>query len=273
VAHGYDELVAAQAEIAASLDPAAAPYAAGIDVPANQVVVQTASADAAGVTAQARDAAARTAAEQPPRRAGAADMASAVRVEPGADIAIQPTDRYAFPPYYSGLYTRVWVGSSVLGCTTGWLWVTFYGAWGSTAGHCGRVNEVVAIGNSLVDVNRFNTYEYASTVTADTAVYSLSVGHYPAYPIVHVGDGLRIVRDRLSNAQLGPGLPLCFVGSDADVCGRVNRVNQTLSCDPAGHAYVFACLDSPSRPGDSGGPVYQYRYDGAVNAAATVSPT
>ncbi len=48
-------------------------------------------------------------------------------------------------------------------------------------------------------------------------------------------------------------------------------MNQTLCCDAAGHAYVFSCIDVPSHPGDSGGPVYQFRGDGAVNAAGTIS--
>ena len=49
------------------------------------------------------------------------------------------------------------------------------------------------------------------------------------------------------------------------------RVNQTLCCDAGGHAFVFSCINYPSRPGDSGGPIYQVRSDGAVNAAGTVS--
>ncbi len=195
-----------------------------IDVPTNQVLVQTASADVAGVTASSQAAARQAAEPQAERTSGAAgDPAAAVRVESASDIAVHPLDRNAFPPFYSGLFTRVWVGSQVFGRTTGWLFINFYGAWGSTAGHCGRVNDLLAIGNSLVDLVRYNSYQSAPTVTADTLVYSLGLLKYPAYPIVQLSDGLRVVRSRLSNAQITTGLWLCFdgIGSAGDPCGRV----------------------------------------------------
>ena len=75
--------------------------------------------------------------------------------------------------------------------------------------------------------------------------------------------------DKFLNSQIGSGLYLCFEGvaSDSDNCGTVIRSNEWLCCDSGGHVYFYSCINYPSAPGDSGGPVY-HRYPSNASVAA-----
>ncbi len=278
VVHGYDALLAAGDEIAASLDPAAGNFAVGVDVASNSVVVQTAEA-AAGTQTVARHAARRGAARAAAARANAAarrgvppaapaapavpaDVAGAVVIEPNVGIEIAPAGRTrsTFPPYELGLSITVHVGRARHGCTTGLMFRNGYGHFGSTAGHCGPVGSGVVIGSRLVDSIRSNGYYSARTVVGDAGLTSLSRLRWPRWAVIHTqGGGHRAIIYKLSNAQIAPGLRLCFegVGSDGGNCGSVVRANQTLCCDAAGKTYVYSCTNYPGRLGDSGAPVYQ----------------
>lgn len=87
------------------------------------------------------------------------------------------------------------------------------------------------------------------------------------------------VNQKYSNAEMGPGLSLCFEGitSGSDNCGPIVRANQTVCCDGYGHAYVYTCIAFPPQPGDSGGPVYKLRGDltaavaGMLSSAVTIN--
>ena len=173
VAQGYDALTAVKDEIAASLDPAAGDFSVEVDVAANAVVVHT-EGDGAAAAATAPDAARRGAARAAERRGGQGgavppvDPASAVRIEPQSDIAVQPLGvgtREAFPPHEAGLGITVAVGPYRIRCTTGWMfWNQWYGYFGSTAGHCSRAGDGVVIGGRIVDAVRANSYQGQSTV-------------------------------------------------------------------------------------------------------------
>lgn len=293
VTHGYDDLLAAQDEIALSLDPAAGHFTVDVDVETNSVVVSTESSDATTTAAVARDAA-RRGAVRPPRAPGAppagspaaapsraaassppaADLAAAVRVEPAASIAVEPVGatRNTFPPYESGLYTRIAYGGRLVGCTTGFLFRNGYGVFGSTAGHCGRVNDGVLIGPHIVDVIRANGYQGYPWVMADTSLISLSARGWAYWPEIH-GAGHRGITAKYRNAQITRGLRLCFEGvtSDSGNCGYVVRANQWMCCDAGGHSFYYSCIRFQSRPGDSGGPVYFPTYNGRAIAAGMVS--
>jgi hypothetical protein len=297
VTHGYDDLLAAQEEIALSLDPAAGHFTVDLDVPTNRVVVQTASPDVSGTEVVAADAARRGAQERGDRRrrerpgrpgprtepapgAGTApptDLATAVVVEPdaaievrsaaGAAVAAGPS-RGIFPPAESGLATVVNVGGWLFSCTTGLEFVNGFGYFTSTAGHCGRVGDGVIIGPVIVDSIRANGYQGQQWVMADVSMVSLSARGFPGWPMIDTGDyGQRPIAGKYRNAQIGGGLGLCFEGmySDSGNCGRVTRANTWTCCDQYGTSFYFSCIDYPSGPGDSGGPVYQ---PSGVNAIA-----
>lgn len=293
VTHGYDALIAASDEIATSLDPAAGNFAVSVDVAGNSVVVQTEAAPA-GTATVARDAARRGAARAATARANAgtrrgappvtrpapapADVATAVVIEPSVAIDIAPAgaSRMSFPPYELGLSITVHVGRTRYGCTTGLMFRNGFGHFGSTAGHCGPVGSGVVIGTKLVDVIRSNGYYATNRVIGDAGLTFLSLLRWPRRAMVHTqGGGHRRIIYKLSNAQIAPGLRLCFEGvaSDGGNCGAVVRANQTLCCDAAGKTYVYSCTNYPGRPGDSGGPVYQPVGTTDARAAGMLSST
>lgn len=281
VTQGLAALEAARDEIAGALDPADGPFTVGVDVAANAVVVETAG-DPAATAARARAAAARAAPrpgsgeaapdQAPPddsgpsgsgaERSAAPDLASAVVVEGGLDLAIEPANasRNAFPYYEPGLSITLYDGPRVLRCTTGLYFRNGFGYFGSTAGHCGPVGAGVVIGPQLVDIVRANSYFPQQRVLGDGLLTSMSVLGWPAWAVIHTqGAGHRPIIGKLSNGQIAAGLRLCFEGitSDGDNCGTVVRANQVLCCDPLGKSYVYSCTDHAGLPGDSGGPVYQ----------------
>ncbi len=63
------------------------------------------------------------------------------------------------------------------------------------------------------------------------------------------------------------------MASDSGNCGRIVRANQWMCCDAGSHSFYYSCIDDPSRPGDSGGPVYFPVNPGRAIAAGTVSST
>ncbi len=292
VAEGYEALEAAKEEIAASLDPSAGDFAVAVDVAANAVVVQT-EGDGATAEAIAPDAARRGAARRAerdraegrrPGRPGRADRlpadpAAAVRIEPQSAIDLEPLGlhpggRDSFPPHEAGLGITVAVGSTRIRCTTAFLFANaYFGFFGSTAGHCGRIGDGVVVGNVIVDVIRFNSYHSAGTVWADTSLFSLSARGFPGWPVVHAQATHHALSGVFHNSQMSAGLVLCFEGisSDGGNCGPVVRSNQVVCCDGGGHAYVYTCINHPPSPGDSGGPVYKVRGDLTATAAGILS--
>lgn len=195
-------------------------------------------------------------------RSAAPDLASAVVVEGGLDLAIEPANasRNAFPYYEPGLSITLYDGPRVLRCTTGLYFRNGFGYFGSTAGHCGPVGAGVVIGPQLVDIVRVNSYFPRQQVLGDGLLTSMSVLGWPAWAVIHTqGAGHRPIIGKLSNSQIAAGLRLCFEGitSDGGNCGTVVRANQVLCCDPLGKSYVYSCTDHAGLPGDSGGPVYQ----------------
>jgi hypothetical protein len=301
VEHSQADLMAAQDEIASTIDPGDGNFAVEADLAGNRVVVRTESADEAGTLAVAQEAARRGAAERravprserregpapappaapevtgaPPADTPAADVAAAVTVEPQTQIEITPQDRRNFPPYEAGQHALIAWPGRLVSCTTGFLFHNpYFGYFGSTAGHCGPVGSGVAIAPNLADQVRANSYFPNPWVMADTAFISMSVHPWPAWPMINTGNGARGITGRYLNTQLGTGLRLCFEGitSDSGNCGPVVRVNEWLCCDAAGHGYFYSCLDYPSRGGDSGGPVYFPTANSQAIAAGTVSST
>jgi hypothetical protein len=284
VEHGYDSLVAAADEVAATLAPNAGEFSVGVDVETNAVVVETA-ASAATVAAAARPAA-RRGADRETAAAAAADIGAAVVIEPGASIDIatghagsplapRGSSRTSFPPFEAGLSVRVYVGSTIYGCTSGLLFRNGFGRFGSTAGHCGRVESPIVMGPQLVDVVRLNGYFGRSVVRADAAIFSLSARGFSSRGVVHAQGGHRTIVSALSNAQIAVGLGLCFEGmsSNGSNCGTVVRANQTLCCDAYRKSYVYSCISFPALPGDSGGPVFQRVGSTAARAAGMLSST
>ena len=305
VEHGMDDLLAAQDEIAATIDPEDGNFAVETDPATNSVVVRTESDDEADTLAVAQDAARRGAAEQaaaptgeprqgpapaPPAAIGSAstapatetpatetpatDVATAVTVEPATDIVIEPQDRRNFPPYEAGQSALIaWPGRTVQ-CTTGYLFYNrYYGYFGSTAGHCGNIGNGVAIVPHIVDTVRMNGYYPNKWVSADAALFSLSNRPWAAWPMVNTGNGVRGITGRYLNTQIGNGLRLCFEGvtSNSGNCGAVVRANEWLCCDATGRGYFYSCLNYPSLGGDSGGPVYFPSGSGQAVAAGSVS--
>jgi hypothetical protein len=279
VANGYDALVAASDEIAATLDPAAGHFAVGVDVARNAVVVQTEAADPDRTAAVARDAARRGVAGSEEAAADAVeDIDAAVVVEPATAIAIEPTtsSRNGFPPFEAGLSILVYVPGVTYGCTTGFMFRNGFGNFGSTAGHCGPVDSPVVLGGRIADVIRGNGYHGTQTVRGDVGAFSLNVLGWSGRNYVHTqGNGHRVITGKLSNTQVAVGLRLCFEGvtSDGNNCGTVVRANQTLCCDAAGKSFIFSCTDYAGRPGDSGGPVYQPVGATQARAAGMLSST
>lgn len=275
---GYDALVAASDEIAASLDPDAGNFAVGIDEASNAVVVETEAADPEPTQEVADQAARRGAARAQPQAED--DVADSVEVESQTTIEILPatSSRNAFPPFEPGLSIRVYTGGGTINqCTTGFMFRNYFGNFGSTAGHCGRVNSGVVIGPRLVDRIRANGYYSTNRVIGDVGSTSLSVLRWSGWNVIHLQNGNhRIVNAKLSNTQISNGLRLCYQGvasNGVNHCGHVVRANTTLCCDAAGKTYVYSCTNAPGRAGDSGGPVYQPVGGGHARAAGMLSST
>jgi len=275
VTHGYKDLVAAQEEVAATLDPATTgSFAVDTDVATNRIVVHAAG-DPRRTAAQARDAVRRGVGPRAP-----SDVADAVDVVPTSDVAVEllGSSRGSFPPYEAGLDMVVAYGRTINRCTTGFLFRNYYGWFGSTAGHCGPGNGGVAVGPRIVDAIRLNTYYPDRTVRADVGMYSLSILRWPAHPVVHGNGYHRRLTGKFANSQLGTGLRLCFEGvaSDSGNCGSIVRSNTTVCCDGSGRSFVFTCINFPPLAGDSGGPVYHPSGTrtiaaGMVSAAVTIN--
>ena len=197
-------------------------------------------------------------------------MAQAVVVEHDPTIAVEPTaDRWNWTNYESGLAVTVASRWGTYRCTSGFFFYhPYFGYLGSTAGHCGPVGAWVAVGNRSVDVIRANRYDGVWWVEGDVGLYSLSAGRIPAWPMIRANRPTGL-DDKFLNSQIGRGLYLCFEGvaSDSDNCGTVIRSNEWLCCDGGGHAYFYSCINYPSAPGDSGGPVY-HRYPSNASVAA-----
>jgi hypothetical protein len=161
VEHSLADLMAAQDEIASTIDPGDGNFAVEADPATNSVVVRTESADGAGTLAVAQEAARRGAAERravpraeprdgpapappaapevtrapgaepppaepppaeaPPAEAPATDVAAAVTVEPQTQIEITPQDRRNFPPYEAGQNALIAWPGRLVSCTTGFL--------------------------------------------------------------------------------------------------------------------------------------------------------
>jgi hypothetical protein len=279
VAQSYDALVAAKDEIAATLAGSGRRFAAEVDPRRNAVVVTT-TGEAAPTAGLARAAARRGAAQVArwhPAAPPAADIAAAVAVEPHASIALQPlgTSRNSFPPNEAGLGITIASGGLRFRCTTGYEFRNGFGMFGTTAGHCGRLRDGVAVGNTaMTDSIRMNGYQGHTTVRADVSAYSLTANRWPGRAVVHTQGAVhRRVVSRYTNAQITSGLRLCFDGitSDGGNCGAVVRTNSTICCDANHKTFVFDCINFASRPGDSGSPVYAPRADGAVTAAGALS--
>jgi hypothetical protein len=287
VVHGYDALIAAEEEIARSLDPAT-DFSVGVDVAANEVVVQTESRDVR-TTASVAQAAARRGGARHQRQGGVAsapDVGGAVRVRGATPITVgasgpagpaAPTNanRNVFPPYEAGLRAVIAISSTRQAvCTSGFVLRNGFGWFGTVAGHCGAPNRRVGFGTRWADYVRANGYTTTSRVAADVAMVSLSVRRWPSRAVIHATGTVhpRLV-GRLSNAAIGPGLQLCFEGvsSDTSNCGPVTLTRQWVCCDATRRQFYYSCIAYPSRPGDSGGPVYQRLAGGRANAAGMVS--
>jgi hypothetical protein len=178
-------------------------------------------------------------------------------------------DRTNWWAYESGLSVTT---ASVWGwhaCTSGFFFFhPYFGYFGSTAGHCGALGSYVAVGNTWVDAIRLNRYDGVGWVEADVGLYSLSAWNFPAQPVVRANWPTGLT-EKFRNAQIGRGLYLCFEGlaSDSDNCGTVVRSNEWLCCDGRGYSFFYSCINYPSGPGDSGGPVY-HRYPSNASVAA-----
>jgi hypothetical protein len=288
VTHGYDALLAAQEEIARSL-ATSTDFTVGVDVAANEVVVQTESRDVRATASVAQSAARRGGARahrQDGGRAPARDLGAAVRVQAATPITVAaagpadlaaPTNpnRNVFPPYESGLRALIAISSTTRAvCTSGFVLRNGSGWYGTVAGHCGAWNRRVAFGSTWADVVRANGYTRTSRVAADVALVSLSIRRWPSRPVVHAtGTRHPLLVGRLTNAAIGRGLRLCFEGvtSDTANCGPVNLTRQWVCCDGTRRQFYYSCIGYPSRPGDSGGPVYQVLAGGRANAAGMVS--
>jgi hypothetical protein len=214
----------------------------------------------------------------------ASDLATAVRIERTPAIEILPAgpaaprapvnvSRNSFPPYESGLRTIIAVGSRHNVCTTGLLFRNGLGYFGSTAGHCGRVRDGVVIGSRVADIIRTNGFQGHRWVMADAALVSMSARGWSVSRKIHSAGPHRFAVARYRNSQIAVGLGLCFEGltSGSNNCGRVVRANQWICCDAGGRSFYYSCLSYPSRPGDSGGPVYRPVTRDRAAAAGMVS--
>jgi hypothetical protein len=108
-------------------------------------------------------------------------------------------------------------------------------------------------------------------VTADAGLIYRGAAWVP-WPVIHSVTHPSVA-GQFSNAQLANGLSLCFEGmtSDNRNCGAVVRANQWLCCDATGRSFHFTCINYPSGPGDSGGPVYRVFSGNRAAAAGLVS--
>ncbi len=233
VRHGYDDLLAAQEEIAVSMQGRGTDFTVDVDVATNRVVVSTESADARTTAATAQGAARRgverRTVQRAPARTGAAgarpappgdrmpaaDVGAAVAIEPNARIEVAPStrDRWTYPPYEAGLAVTTAVGSTRYLCTSGFLFrSSAIGYFASTAGHCGPIGSPTWIGRLRADSIRHNGYYSSRQVTADASLIYRGAAWVP-WPVIHSVTHPSVA-GQFSNAQLANGLSLCFEGDD-----------------------------------------------------------
>src|SRR5690606_22064119 len=99
VTHGYDDLLAAQDEIALSMDPDEGDFTVEVDVAANKVVVRTEAADVTTTTREAREAARRGARRQNRERGSAPRVGTPWPATPSPrDEHVPPTTTPTPPP-------------------------------------------------------------------------------------------------------------------------------------------------------------------------------
>ena len=289
---GYDELLAAQDEVARSLAGTTDNVAVTADVATSSVVVQPAAdnlAEVAEVVPAARAAARRGVTAERAKaptdtgtvgdtRGGAAppapDPATAVVVEPDPTISITPAvDRLGWRVYEAGLLATTASSSRRTACTSGF---TFHharwGYYGSTAGHCNPMPSFFGLGHRWIGGMAANKYYGVTRVAADVSMVSLTANRVGISATIRSNPST-MVDARYANSQLGVGLRLCFdgVASDTGNCGTVVRANEWLCCDSSGHWFLFTCINYPSASGDSGAPVYQRKTNGRSVAAGMVS--
>jgi hypothetical protein len=263
-AHSYDQLVAARDSVASSLDrERTGDFAVGVDVPDNAVTVETERGDADATRLLALAALREQAAVTPnsdPDPGGSISLdrlnvlaGSAIGIEP---LSASPTE---FPPYEAGLHLLISSTNAVIRCTSAFSFSNASGTYGTTAGHCAKQGEQVRVGDTAVGPVSINSFQSASRVEADVALYSLTARGWDHQALIHGSGAHRRVSGSLSDGQIGNGLRLCFDGRSSGIgtCGTVDTVGELICCDGSGRSFVFTCLDQPAQSGDSGGPVYQ----------------
>jgi hypothetical protein len=165
-------------------------------------------------------------------------------------------------------------------CTTGFYVANGFGPFISTAGHCGRVGAAAwAPDNSWQDSIRSNTwYAVGQDQRIDTDAAIASTAAITNYARVMRADGHPSVRSRWSapNPAIGSTIPIWRTGaqSNNDRSGVVRSdddfVTFTNARDNTRRLVRVWCISTGTVGGDSGGPVYSFRSDGALHAAGTI---
>jgi hypothetical protein len=107
------------------------------------------------------------------------------------------------------------------------------------------------------------------TSNSDSARYFIPLTAQTSRIYTGGNNGHRSVVGQMANGELTQGVRLCFQGaaSDNNNCGFINFVD-TPVVDENNHTITHTwCIDFPSLPGDSGGPVYRVNANQSATAA------
>jgi len=248
------ELARGRERVAAVLDAAGASYAIAVDLPSQKVSVEADRLDAPVIDAV--------------RAAVPTDVLD-LFVDPTLAFEATHQSRADYPPYESGLN----IGAPHR-CTSGFV-VLASGPHGTTAGHCGQQGDPVRIGGRRVgNIDDDTLPKRRIGVNADAARFDIPASARTAR--IYVGRGRhRVVTGGFPDAELILGTRVCFQGitSGGGNCGVITRADMRIHI---GRPYPFTlrrawCANVGSRPGDSGGPVYQPLPDGGARAAGLLS--
>jgi hypothetical protein len=195
-------------------------------------------------------------------------------IEIDPESAVPPTSlRDSYPPYRAGSILRPAPGSSGFCSAAFTISVPDWGQFGTSAGHCLHVGEHFTIGSGSF-VTSGSQYRPGFATNVDASAFPLG-SNGRAELIRPNGTGVRSVHGSMKYFPLGSRV--CKYGwgtqnatGQAERCGPIN-FRGALKLTSGAVITEMVCAEIDTRGGDSGGPVYQYRGDGGVDAAGITS--
>jgi len=141
-----------------------------------------------------------------------------------------------------------------------------------TAGHCQTNRRQVYVADRKIGKITANSFRGKRRITADAMRFKVPRKQRRAQVATAQFGDVPVIA-KLPDRALVPGQFLCFGGrTTGGGCGYLSRQDIALKLGKKIFTHLW-CVNVPTRPGDSGGPVVQDRGDGAVRAVGLVGLT